>query len=361
MSEKWQKAEIIAKKVVIVAVLMSAAIAVFVMIPQVLVLLLPFVIAYILSVIASPVTHLFEKLRLPPSLSSVISILLVAAALFGVSALVVNKAVSELYDFSASIPSLYHSVTDTMAELQGAANDAFDLIPDALSPYVIEAIENIGSSLDEVSASIVTTISSLTFRFLKNIPAVLIGVVFSILASYFLIRDKKKVKKAIANILGEDISSKITIFKRDLSSAVFAYVRAQCILMSITFVELFIGLSIMGINYSFLFAIVIALVDAIPVFGTGTILIPWALFSLITGNYTLTIGLCILYAVCLVVRQFLEPKILSTQIGMHPLLTLLSMYIGFRFLGIFGMILGPVVTLIIKNFIHRYHHTKKTA
>lgn len=354
MNDKWLKAENIAKKIVISAILLGAAILLFLFIPEILTLLLPFVVAYIISFVASPLIRLFEKIKLPGAFSAIISIALVAAGLGGVSFLALNKLISEIYDFSVHIPEIFRSVTDTLSQLRLVAIDVFDLLPDELAPYIQAGVESLQDALSSFSSAVVESISSFTIRFIKNIPGVLIGFVFSILASYFLIRDNKKVRIQLAEFLGENITAKVRELKKYLFSAVFAYIKSQSILMSITFVEVFIGLSILNVRYSFLFAIIIAFVDAIPVFGTGTILLPWALFSLITGRFTLTIGLAIIYGVCLIVRQFLEPKILSSQIGMHPLLTLLSMYVGFRFIGIFGMILGPVVALIIKNFVGNY-------
>lgn len=362
MSEKWLKAEIIAKKILIFSVLAGAGIIGFILIPNIISFLLPFVIAYIISLIASPLTALFRKLRLPSTLSAIISILFVAAALFGVSAALINKIVSELYDFSSSMPELYQSVLDTFDELRLFASHIFGKIPEGISVHITDAVENLGSTLTALSGTIVEFISTKAFGFLKNVPLVLITIIFSVLASYFLIRDKNLIKASLSHVLGPEISEKLNEIRVDMFGALFAYLRAQGILMSITFVEVFLALSILRIKYSFLFAIVIAFVDAIPVFGTGTILLPWALFSLITGKYPLTIGLCILYAVCLIVRQLLEPKILSSQIGMHPLLTILSMYVGFRSIGILGMILGPVIVLIAKNFTQRYfekHHIIK--
>lgn len=361
MDEKWLKAEILAKKILTVAVLGGAAVAAFLSIPHILVFLMPFVIGYIISVVASPLMHLFEKLHFPRTLSAVISIVLVAAALFGVSFALISRIVSELYNFSSTVPELYASVSQTVSHVQSVLSNAFVKLPVSLSPYVSAVLDSLGDALGTASSSIVSRISAATFNFLKNLPALLISIIFSVLASYFLIRDKRKVKAAISKILGKNISSKIHHIKSDFSGAVFAYIRAQLILMSITFVELFIGLSVLKTEYALLFAFIIAFVDAIPVFGTGTVLLPWALYSLITGRYALTVGLCILYAVCLIVRQLLEPKILSTQIGMHPLLTLLAMYVGFKAMGVFGMIVSPLVAIIVKNFIERYralsHHS----
>lgn len=364
MSEKWSKCEIMAKKIVIFIILFGAALTLFVLMPKILLFFLPFIVAYIISLIASPLTHLFEKIKLPSAVSAIAAILLVGSSLFGISAFVINKIVSEVYDFSINIPSIVQSVSDTLSNLRIAALDIFNLFPDETLPYIERAVESLQLSFSTFSSNVVEFISSTTINVISHIPGILIAVVFSILSSYFLIRDKKKVRYHLSHILGLSLTERLRAVQKYLSEAVFAYLKAQSILMSITFVEVFIGLSILGVKYSFLFAIIIAFVDAIPVFGTGTFLLPWALYHLITGNFKMTAGLAIIYAVCLVVRQFLEPKILSSQIGMHPLLTLLSMYVGYKFIGIFGMILGPVVALVSKNFFAHYretHHPKEPA
>ncbi len=360
MNDKWLKAENVAKKIVITVILAGGALALFVLIPKIMMLCLPFIIAYIISLIASPLTKILEKIKCPRAVSAIISILFVAALLFGVSAAVINKIVSEVYDFSLNMPQLYDSVTSGLSKIKITAIDFFNLLPDEASPYMSTVFESLQDSLTALSSGIVEFISASTIKLAKHVPGLLISVVFSILASYFLIRDKKVFKRQAFSLLGDNISSKLSELKNYLFEAVFAYIRAQGILMSITFAEAFIGLSILNVKYSFLLALVIAFIDAIPIFGTGTILIPWALYHIITGNYSLAIGLLIIYAVCVVVRQLLEPKILSSQIGLPPLLTLFAMYAGYRFIGIFGMILGPVVALIAKNFIEKYKEKHKT-
>lgn len=359
MSEKWLKAEVLSKKILIFTVLFGAAVLLFLFIPRILSLLLPFVVAYVISLIASPLTHVFEKIHLPSPISAIISILVVAAALFGVSALLIDKIISEVYDYSLHLPEIYDSVEIALSQLRLAAEDIFSLLPGDFTAIDMTGIANsLKDALLGMSSSIMETISSATINVVKHIPGILIATVFSILASYFLIRDKKKVKTGISNFLGEHLTGRLREIKYYLSEAVFAYIKAQSILMSITFVEVFIGLSILKVEYSFLFALIIALIDAIPVFGTGTILIPWALYSIIAGRFPFALGLIIIYVICLVVRQFLEPKILSSQIGIHPLLTLFAMYLGYRAIGIFGMILGPVVALVAKNLLTKFKTTE---
>ena len=116
-----------------------------------------------------------------------------------------------------------------------------------------------------------------------------------------------------------------------------------------TFLEAFVGLSILGVNYAFILAVVIAIVDVLPILGTGTVLVPWAIFAFISSDIRLGIGLLVLYGVTLIVRQLVEPKIVGSTLGIHPLLTLASVYIGLELLGFIGIFVGPMVALFIKE------------
>ena len=144
---------------------------------------------------------------------------------------------------------------------------------------------------------------------------------------------------------------KISHIVNDLFTALGGYIKAECIMMSITCFELFIFFTFYKIEYALILAIVIAIIDALPILGTGTVLIPWALFNLITGNYRMAIYLIILYLFVTVVRQLIEPKIVGTHIGIYPLLTLAAMYTGVQLIGVFGLIVGPIVLIIIKSIL----------
>ena len=346
MDNGWKNAEAIAKKVVIFAILLGASCVAIYLLPRVIILFLPFVTAYIISGIASPLVKLFDRAHFPRALSAVVAILLVAAILFSIVGVIVYKVASEIYGFCMNAPELYDKILASLNSLP-------DLLPFDISGVMNNFGEDIGAAVASISSSVVGALTKTTINSAKNVPTILIGVVFSILASYFIISDKEKIKSGIKSLLGSRLSTRLSIVKHDLFSALFAYVKAQGILMCITFCELFAGLSVLRVRFSFLIAILIAILDAIPVFGTGTVLLPWAVISLLTGSYYMTIGLLLLYGVCLTVRQFLEPKIISVQIGVHPLITLMAMYVGFRLFGVFGMILAPVIALLVRNFVVR--------
>ena len=130
--------------------------------------------------------------------------------------------------------------------------------------------------------------------------------------------------------------------------------RATLILMAITFVQLYIGLLILQVQYALLMAFIIAIFDALPVIGAGLFLIPWMIYALITGNIKFAVVLLIMHISITVVRQFVQPKILGDQIGIHPLATMSAMYVGFKFLGVSGLIAGPVIFVIVKSVLGYY-------
>jgi sporulation integral membrane protein YtvI len=133
----------------------------------------------------------------------------------------------------------------------------------------------------------------------------------------------------------------------DNKKTLSGYLKAYLLIMLITFFEVFIGLSILKVNYAFILAIVIAIVDILPVLGTGAVLVPWAILAFIGGNAPLGIGLIVLYGVTLIARQIIEPRIIGSTLGLHPLMTLASVYIGLKLLGLAGIFIGPILALLL--------------
>ena len=163
--------------------------------------------------------------------------------------------------------------------------------------------------------------------------------------------EPKGLKAEIKKILPEDKYRFLFTLKQSFLKACGGYIRAQLIIMSIVFCILLIGFVVLDVRFAVLLAFVISMIDAIPVLGTGMILNPWAVVCLLQGDFVTAAGLAGLYVIILVMRQFVEPRILSGQLGIHPIITLVAMYTGLKVIGIFGMILGPLTALIIINFI----------
>ena len=208
----------------------------------------------------------------------------------------------------------------------------------------------VDNSINSIISSISSAIPSFAVKVVAGIPSFIFFTVVFLISAFYFSTDREIIGKGIRSFIPDSWHKKLPTLKERLKKTVSGYLKAYFFLMLLTFAEIFIGLSILKVNYALLLAILIAVVDILPLIGTGTILIPWAIFSFITGNAGLGSGLLILYGIVLIVRQFAEPKIVGSSIGLHPLATLASVYLGIKFAGFLGIFIGPIVALCIKGF-----------
>jgi sporulation integral membrane protein YtvI len=186
-------------------------------------------------------------------------------------------------------------------------------------------------------------ISALTGR----IPAFMIGFAFTIMLSFFISAQYDKVTGFLKTQLPPRVQKIVSDAKTILADTIFKYLRAALTLMAITFIELSTGLMLLGKQNAIAIAAGIAVFDALPFFGTGAIVIPWAVIEFLGGNYAFAAGLLILYAVVYIIRQFIEPKIVGDKLGLNPIVTLVAIYLGYKVFGVLGMIAMPIITQIM--------------
>ena len=179
-----------------------------------------------------------------------------------------------------------------------------------------------------------------------SIPNFLIGLMFAIMSSIFISSDYANIMSFLTKLLPKNKRSLLFQAKIYTIQIVLKYTKAYLMLMFLTFIELIIGFSIIGIKNPIGMAALTSLCDTIPLIGSGIIILPWCLISFATGNLQLALGLIILNVIISIVRGFLEPKILGKQLGLHPLATLISIYIGIKLFGVLGMIFIPMATQI---------------
>lgn len=320
--------------------------------------LLPIIIGFLLSSIIEPLIRNSERrLKLPRKLASFLVVILLLLTVGFLIFLLISKLSSE-------IASLYHAFPKNFSEKGFAEKglaDTYANINDLLSRGGIfyDALPNeVRTSLESIMVTLTQTVKQWVFNVAKglvntavSIPEAFIFTIVTILSTYFFSSDRENISVAIKEHLPESWMEKLKNVKDNLFSALFGYFRAEMIIMSITFTELFIGLSIIGAKYSLILSITIAIIDIMPVLGTGGILIPWAAYNLLTGNIRLAVSLLILYVIILIIRQVMEPKIVGQQIGLHPLITLSAMYAGLKIFGVVGMIFGPITILVVKNIL----------
>ena len=313
--------------------------------------LFPFVLAFIFSMITQPIAKFINrKTHLSAKVSTIISIVAFFLVLFGLISIVSIKFIEEIYNLSKNL----RGSSAQFNELWNKSLDQGFIYMHYLPKEFITQIQSYTGEFINFAARSATTFVNQTIRFITSIPTLIVYTSITILSTLLMSIDKNDIVKFLEHQFPISWLNKIYNIKRDILSVFGSYLRAQLILVTICFFELLIALNLflfLGLNvkYPLIFSIVISLIDALPILGAGAILIPWSIFSFITGDIKLGFAIFILYVIVLAVRQLLEPKLISQKIGVHPLVTLVSMYSGFKLLGIVGFLIGPIVMIILKN------------
>lgn len=343
------------KKIAIFAAVVISVVAGVLLAFRLAFFLLPFLIAFALSSLMEPVIRLMtKKLHLNRKIAAPIVMLLLLGVIILLVVLAVLRLIDEVRALIISAPELLSDLYMQITELMTKGSEYIEWMP-------TEITDNLGSVIADLSSTITNFGKSVVkgaFITAISVPEAIIFTIITILATFFLLKDRDKIASVLIHQLPESWINRILAIKKDLFMALFGYLRAALIMMTITFTEVFIGLSIIRIEYALLLAFLIALIDALPVLGAGGILIPWSLYSFVTGDIRMGISILVLYLVVLVIRQMVEPKVVGQQIGVYPLLTLMAMYTGLRLIGFAGLILGPITFLLIRNILITIYRKK---
>ena len=324
---------------------------VFIAIKYGLVWFLPFVIGFGVAFILKPLINFISrktKINRKPIAALVVLIFYGTAGVL--ITLICFKLSIAIKDIFVALPPLYTST------IEPAIFDWFKNIETViakLDPQLVKTIQDMAGSILSSLASIVSNISSGVIGIVSStvsyVPAFFITVLVSIISSFFFAIDYPKVTGFIIRQFSPKGRSIIIDVKHYIVGTLFKFIKAYSILLSITFIELSLGLTIIGVDNSITIAALIAILDILPVLGTGGVLIPWAIIEAIRGNIFMTIGILIIYLIILVVRNILEPKIVGQQIGLHPILMLICIFIGVKLFGFIGLFILPIIAIIIKS------------
>lgn len=342
------KHNIVFKKITLFIIVVVTVVAGVLLTFKLAFFLMPFLIAFALSSLMEPVIRfLTKKIHFKRGAAAPIVLLLILGSIVTLVVLAILKLIKEFKDLLIIAPELLSNLyAETMILVQ-QGSEYIKWMP-------VELIENLRSAFMNLTATVTgfsATVVKGAFLTAISLPEILIFTLITILATFFLSKDRDRIAAVFVRHLPESWLHRVLGIKKDLFNALFGYLRAALIMMSITFTEVFIGLSIIGIDYVLLMAFLIALIDALPVLGAGSVLIPWSVYSFLTGDVRMGISTLVLYLVVLIVRQVIEPKVVGHQIGVYPLMTLLAMYTGLRLIGFAGLILGPITYLIIRNIL----------
>ena len=306
----------------------------------------PFLTAMLFSaIITKPVNFISKKTPLPRGLTTALFTL----AILGVSSLCLYLLASFIFYRSKSFIDYLPYLADDIQQrlrlfetaLDNALHEIFPMLKDI--PFI-----SLDSLLSQGSAQIdfmglFSTVSSAA----GSIPGALFTVVFIFMGTYFFTAQRDEIKLFLSNVISPSAFEAWDRLKEFLYKSVFRWIKAQLILICITCAEMTVAFMLLKQPYAFPLAAAISIVDALPILGVGTVLIPWSFFCLLTGSFEKALWLIAIYVLVLCVRNSLEPKIVGEKIGLNPFVTLLSLYVGFRLGGFFGMVFIPVAVLSI--------------
>lgn len=317
-------------------------------------LLMPFFLALIFAMITRPaVRFLVNKCRFRGGFAAVVVTFLFFAIIGSLVILLVFELIGAIGDLFSMLPNLYRDTIEPglqnlFVEIQALA-ERFDLdILATIETAGPEILSALGGTVSSLSGTVVGWVSGLVGK----LPRFFVSLLICIIATFFMAVDYTRMVKVILRLLPERAREVVIGARRSLSNIIWQYGRSYALILGITFVELTIGMLILGVKRPVLIALLIAILDIFPIVGTGTALWPWTVISFIQGNVGRGIGLIAVYFAITIIRQVIEPKIVGKHVGLHPLITLICMFVGtslFGALGLFGLPILMAILLELNN------------
>lgn len=313
---------------------------------------LPFLIALIIANCIEPlIKSICRKTKLLRKTSAIIALLLVFAVIIGILVLSTLLIVSEASDLLKNFGDIGKSVTDTITNISNILKlENVNISEDVKGLIVNNTNDLVNHALTYLKGILTSIIDIIT-----TLPTFIIYLVITILATYFICTDRMAILDNLEQHVPKKWLKKANSQFKSVVQVLGKYLKAELILILISFIIVLIALYIfkavgMNIESPFLISLGIGFVDLLPILGSGTVMLPWGIITIMSGDITLGIAILILLLVISLIRQFLEPRIVSSQLGMHPLYTLIAMYVGFKISGIIGLIMGPIILIIVQNF-----------
>ncbi len=310
-----------------------------------LIYLFPFIIGTVITIVVqNPSAFLSKKTKIKKQIWALLLVLSIYLLVF----ILIGLIFFAICYFVSNIISSENTVLNEVSKIYDAVN--FKLKNIELPDFVENQFSQTSQS---VMSSVTKYIANLAKKTIKTIPALLTGTIFTLIASCYIATDFDRFKTSVLSITKPNYILAIKeikiIFKDNILKIITGYFK----ILLITFVELTIGLILLKVKNAIIISVIIAFLDLLPVLGTGTVLIPWGIFNLFTGNYYFGIGVIILYAVVSLVRNIIEPKIIGKQIGLHPLIALICVFIGLKLFGIVGIFILPIIVIMIYKMYDR--------
>lgn len=318
--------------------------------PPLVSLFAPFLLAFFVAWGLSPLVRwLYAKFRLPRRASTLGLLLLVFVALGALVWALVSAAAGEIAALALNWEGLLASLQTLTEDLGTRFSRGMELLPGSLRTAVETLTQQLFQWLKTVIPTFLSTGMDYAANVARRLPSFAVASVVFIMASYFFTADFPRLRSMVADKLPKESRALFAQIKRAASAGFGGYIRSQLILSVGVFFILMGGLLLVRQPYFLLLALALAVLDFIPILGSGTVMVPWAVIDLVLGDYRHALGLMAVWGLVALFRRVAEPKILGDQTGLPPLLSLASVYVGMKLAGVAGMILGPVLCLVALN------------
>ena len=320
------------------------------LLPRIIIWFMPFVAGWIIALIASPLVHFFEKrLKIRRKAGTAFVIISVIALVILAGYLIGAQLVEQIAEFIGDVPKLWEAAQEDFAQIGEKLSVALKYLPAELQLTINSITGNVqeyfGGIMESISEPTITALGN----FVGSLPNIVISVIMSLLFAYFYVADKGYLSGLLEKAIPDSVLARLQMIKRGLTKAVGGYFKAQLKIEVWMYLLLGIGFSILKVKYAFLIAIGVAILDLLPFFGTGTVLIPWAIIKFLSADYKMVIGLLIIWGVGQLARQLIQPKIVGDSVGVAPIPTIILLFVGYRVAGVIGMIIAVPIGIIILN------------
>ena len=310
---------------------------------------MPFLIAWVVSLLAEPLIRLLSKLHIKRGLASIVSLLVMFSIIAWLAVVVVSRIAYEVTALKDYLPTISQFAIDLVNTTAEAIEQLFAMLPAYVSDYVEQSaatlVENLPTYIGNLTMPVISGVTSLAAR----LPNMLVMSLITITACILLSMDFQRIRAFLDRQIPERAQGMVLEAKQFFKLTIGRLLRAYVTIIAITFVELYIGFTLMKLDYAVTLAALICVVDILPILGCGTVLVPWAVVSFLMGNFQMGLFIATLYLIITVIRQIIEPKIVGGNIGLHPLMALISFYLGLKTMGVLGMFIMPVIFIMIKH------------
>lgn len=325
------------------------ALVVYVLFEYLLPIVLPFLIGYLIAVVINKVA---KKIKYKTKFVRIVLAIVFYMTIGFFVVLGVLKCITFVYDFGRELPTFYNEKIEPVYDVcYKWIVDIADRLDPSMTSGVKQIAESAMSSVHELLSNVISYVVTHTINIVKGIPGMFISVLTTIISTFFFVADYEKIAEFYETYVPQKWKKGASEVRYYFKNTLFVVIRSYLIIMCLTFTELSIMFSLFGIEHPIILAACIAVFDIMPILGCGGIMIPWAIIAMIMGNVPLGLKVLFIYIIVTIVRNFVEPKIVGTQLGLHPLITLVAMFIGLRLFGFIGMFGLPVgISFIWKNY-----------